>query len=40
MFIRADQTLAASLGVLLVGYGFWAYLVRRSANGHQKVGGT
>ncbi|MGH9262047.1 MAG: hypothetical protein ACRD08_19485, partial [Acidimicrobiales bacterium] len=22
---RADQTLAASLGVLLVVYGFWAY---------------
>jgi hypothetical protein len=39
-FIRADQTLAASLGILLVLYGFWAYSVRRYTNGHQKIGGT
>jgi hypothetical protein len=40
VFIRADQTIGASLGVLLVVYGFWAYSVRRHTNGHPKVNGT
>jgi hypothetical protein len=40
VLIRAEQTFAASLGVLLVLYGFWAYSVRRYTNGHQKVAGS
>lgn len=40
MFIRAEQTNAASLGVLLVVYGYAAYSFRRYTNGHQKIGGT
>jgi hypothetical protein len=40
VLIRAEQTCAASLGVLLVLYGFWAYSVRRYTNGHQKVAGS
>lgn len=40
LFIRAEQTLAASLGVLLVVYGYAAYSFRRYTNGHQKIAGT
>jgi hypothetical protein len=40
LFIRADQTLAASLGILLVVYGYAAYSFRRYTNGHQKIAGT
>lgn len=39
-FIRAEQTAAASLGVVLVLYGYFAYTMRRYANSHQKIGGT
>jgi hypothetical protein len=40
MFIRAEQPAAASLGVLLVAYSYFAYTFGRYANGMQKVGGT
>jgi hypothetical protein len=40
VFIRAEQPAAASLGVLLVLYGYFAYSLRRYANGMGKVGGT
>jgi len=40
MFIRAEQAKAASLGVLLVAYSYFAYTFGRYANGMQKVGGT
>jgi len=40
VFIRAEQPAAASLGVLLVLYGYFAYSFRRFTNGMQKVGGT
>jgi hypothetical protein len=40
LFIRAEQTNAASLGVLLVVYGYAAYSFRRYTNGHQKIAGT
>ena len=40
VFIRAEQPAAASLGVLLVVYGYAAYSFRRYTNGHQKVSGT
>lgn len=40
LLIRADQTAAASLGVLLVVYGYAAYSFRRYTNGHQKIAGT
>lgn len=40
MFIRAEQPAAASLGVLLVVFGYFAYSHRRYTNGHQKVNGT
>ncbi|MBL7494466.1 hypothetical protein I6A60_01895 [Frankia sp. AgB1.9] len=40
MFIRAEQPQAASLGVLLVAYSYFAYTFGRYANGMQKVGGT
>lgn len=40
VFIRAEQAAAASLGVLLVLYGYFAYSFRRYANGMGKVGGT
>jgi hypothetical protein len=40
VFIRAEQPAAASLGVLLVLYGYFAYSFRRYANGMGKVGGT
>jgi HK97 family phage major capsid protein len=40
LFIRAEQAAAASLGVLLVAYSYFAYTFGRYANGMQKVGGT
>ena len=40
VFIRAEQAAAASLGVVLVLYGYFAYSFRRYANGMGKVGGT
>lgn len=40
VFIRAEQTAAASLGVLLVLYGYFAYSFRRYTNGSAKVSGT
>jgi hypothetical protein len=40
LFIRAEQPHAASLGVLLVAYSYFAYTFARYANGMQKVGGT
>ncbi len=40
MLIRAEQTAAASLGVLIVVYGYMAYTFERYANGMQKVSGT
>lgn len=40
VFIRADQAKAASLGVLLVVYGYFAYSARRYTAGVQKIGGT
>ena len=39
-FIRAEQTAAASLGVLLVLYGYFAYTLRRYSNSHQEITGT
>lgn len=40
VFIRAEQPAAASLGVLLVLYGYFAYSFRRFSNGIAKIGGT
>lgn len=40
LFIRAEQPAAASLGVLLVAYSYFAYTFGRYSNGVQKVGGT
>lgn len=40
LFIRAEQPQAASLGVLLVAYSYFAYTFGRYTNGTQKVGGT
>lgn len=40
LFIRAEQPAAASLGVLLVAYSYFAYTFQRYTNGMQKVGGT
>ena len=40
VFIRAEQPAAATLGVLLVLYGYFAYSFRRYTNGMGKVGGT
>lgn len=39
-FIRAEQPAAASLGVLIVLYGYFAYTLRRYANSHQEITGT
>jgi len=39
-FIRAEQVAAASLGVLLVLYGYFAYTLRRYANSHQEITGS
>lgn len=40
VFIRAEQAAAASLGVLLVLYGYFAYSFRRFANSVQNISGT
>lgn len=40
LFIRAEQPKAASLGVLLVAYSYFAYTHGRYTNGMQKVTGT
>lgn len=40
LFIRAEQPAAASLGVLLVVYGYFAYTFGRYPGGMQKIGGT
>lgn len=40
LMIRTDATAAASLGVLMVVYGYAAYSFRRYTNGHQKIAGT
>lgn len=40
LFIRAEQAKAASLGVLLVAYSYFAYTFGRYTNGMQKVSGT
>ena len=40
VYIRAEQPAVASLGVLLVVYGYFAYTLRRYSNGQQKVAGT
>jgi hypothetical protein len=40
LFIRAEQPAAASLGVLLVAYSYFAYTFGRYSNGMQKVAGT
>jgi hypothetical protein len=40
LFIRAEQTKAAALGVLVVVYGYFAYTFGRYANAMQKVGGS
>lgn len=40
VFIRAEQAAAASLGVLLVLYGYFAYSLRRYSNAVQAISGT
>jgi hypothetical protein len=40
MFIRAEQPAAATLGVLLVAYKYFAYTFARYTNGSQKIAGT
>ena len=40
MMIRAEQTAAATLGVLIVVYGYFAYTFGRFTNGMAKVSGT
>jgi hypothetical protein len=40
MMIRAEQTAAASLGVLFVVYGYFAYTFARYTGGWQKISGT
>lgn len=40
VYIRAEQPAAASLGVLLVAYGYFAYTYNRYANAIQKVNGA
>jgi HK97 family phage major capsid protein len=40
LFIRAEQPAAASLGVLLVAYSYFAYTFGRYSNGMGKVSGT
>jgi hypothetical protein len=40
VFIRAEQPFAASLGVLLVLYGYYAFSFRRYVNGMGKVSGS
>lgn len=40
VFIRAEQAAAATLGVLLVIYGYFAYSFRRYTNGVGRIVGT
>jgi HK97 family phage major capsid protein len=40
LFIRAEQTSAAALGILVVVWGYFAYTFARYANAIQKVSGT
>jgi hypothetical protein len=40
VFLRAEQAAAASLGVLLVMYGYFAYSLRRFSNAVQAISGT
>ncbi|MFA7117112.1 MAG: phage major capsid protein [Bacteroidales bacterium] len=40
LFIRAEQTKVANLGVVLVVYGYFAYTFGRYTNGMGKIGGT
>jgi hypothetical protein len=40
LFIRAEQPSAASLGVLLVAYSYFAYTFGRYTNGTSKIAGT
>jgi hypothetical protein len=40
VFLRAEQPAAASLGILLVLYGYFAYSFRRYAGANAKIGGT
>jgi hypothetical protein len=40
VFIRAEQPAAATLGVLFVVYGYFAYSFRRYSNGMSKISGT
>lgn len=40
VFIRAEQTAAASLGVLFVVYGYFAYTFSRFSNANGRVNGT
>lgn len=40
VFIRAEQPAAATLGVLMVLYGYFAYSFRRYPNSHQKIAGS
>lgn len=40
MFIRAEQTQAKKLGIDLVIYGYYAYLLNRYGVSHQKISGT
>lgn len=40
VFIRAEQTNAASLGVLFVAYKYFAYTVSRYPNAHGRINGT
>jgi len=40
VYIRAEQPAAASLGVLLVVYGYFAYTYQRYANAIQKINGA
>jgi len=40
LFIRAEQPAAASLGVLLVAYSYFAYTFGRYTNGTSKIAGT
>jgi hypothetical protein len=40
LFLRCEQPAAASLGVLLVLYGYFAYSMRRYSNAMSKISGT
>ena len=40
VFIRAEQTAAASLGVLFVAYKYFAYSVSRYTSAHARINGT